>query len=487
MAEPGYRHRDRGLERNDERGERSDDSFPGRASKTNDKRSRDDDPDTDERRARRRYAYGDGDGRRKRRRSESPRRREERERYDGHRRRDDGNTTERRRDREEGRDDSKILDDRDARDHASRSTRRTHHRDDNDNHDRNHKHKHHHHRHHAHHRSPTRVQKPTPTTLPCDARPLSRTADYGTFRPLLARYLDVQKQKDITALDEREVRGRWKSFVGKWNAGELAEGWYHAELFQEAVLEWKELGLDRAMEEAEAERGRGHGRLGSGDGEKRGVDEVLGGEVLGGGIVAGEDVDGAGEGHGGDDEDDDDDYGPILPDQATTSSSGTQHPQTRHGPGIPNLQDLSLQREAHTESTLEARDRLRLDRKADRATQKERLEDLAPRAEPGTRERQLEKKREVNEKMKGFREKSPGGEINDAELLGGGGGGGGDSLEEYKRMKEADQRKKTEREVRREEVQRARAAEREERVREYREKEEGTLAVLKEIARHRFG
>ena len=33
---------------------------------------------------------------------------------------------------------------------------------------------------------------------------------------MFALYLDIQKQIDIEELDEREVKGRWKSFVGKW-------------------------------------------------------------------------------------------------------------------------------------------------------------------------------------------------------------------------------------------------------------------------------
>jgi hypothetical protein len=36
------------------------------------------------------------------------------------------------------------------------------------------------------------------------------------LRPLFALYLDVQKQLDLDELDEREYKGRWKSFVGKW-------------------------------------------------------------------------------------------------------------------------------------------------------------------------------------------------------------------------------------------------------------------------------
>jgi len=40
--------------------------------------------------------------------------------------------------------------------------------------------------------------------------------DFKQFRPLLALYLDIQKGKDIEAMDEVEVRGRWARFVGKW-------------------------------------------------------------------------------------------------------------------------------------------------------------------------------------------------------------------------------------------------------------------------------
>jgi len=33
---------------------------------------------------------------------------------------------------------------------------------------------------------------------------------------MFALYLDIQKQLDIDTLTENEVKGRWKSFVGKW-------------------------------------------------------------------------------------------------------------------------------------------------------------------------------------------------------------------------------------------------------------------------------
>jgi hypothetical protein len=119
----------------------------------------------------------------------------------------------------------------------------------------------------------------------------------------------------------------------------------------------------------------------------------------------------------------------------------------------------------------------------DRKEQKAALDELVPRAEAGTRERQLEKKKEVNEKMKSFREKSPGAaEVPDAELM-----GGGDGIDGYKKQKQEFERKKNERELRKEEILRARMAEREERLQEYRQKEEGTMAMLKALAKQRFG
>jgi hypothetical protein len=130
-----------------------------------------------------------------------------------------------------------------------------------------------------------------------------------------------------------------------------------------------------------------------------------------------------------------------------------------------------------------ARDDIRFARKLDRKAQKDALDELVPRAAAGTRERQLEKKKEVNEKMKSFREKSPGAaEVPDEEMM-----GGGDSIGEFKRVKQEADRKKTEREIRREEIMRARNAERDERLGEYRAKEESTMEMLKALAKQRFG
>jgi len=129
------------------------------------------------------------------------------------------------------------------------------------------------------------------------------------------------------------------------------------------------------------------------------------------------------------------------------------------------------------------RDDVRYARKVDRKQQKEALDELVPRAEAGTRERQLEKKKEVNEKMKSFREKSPGAaDVPDSELM-----GGGDDMDSFKKQKEVMERKKNERELRKEEFLRARQAERDERMQEYRAKEDNTMAMLKALAKQNFG
>jgi hypothetical protein len=126
---------------------------------------------------------------------------------------------------------------------------------------------------------------------------------------------------------------------------------------------------------------------------------------------------------------------------------------------------------------------VRSKRKAERKLQKEALDELVPRAEAGTFERRLEKKATVNATMKSFRERSPGAaDVPETELM-----GGGDGISDFKKQKQEYERKKNEREVRKEEILRARAAEREERLLEYKEKEDKTMAMLKELAKQRFG
>jgi hypothetical protein len=129
---------------------------------------------------------------------------------------------------------------------------------------------------------------------------------------------------------------------------------------------------------------------------------------------------------------------------------------------------------------------LRFERKEDRKRQLSNLDDIAPRAEAGTKERMLEKKKEKADAHRSFaRAKgSPGAEIElrDSDLM-----GGDDGVESFKRQKREMERKLNERELRREEVRRAREKEREERLKESREKEERTMEGLRELARSRFG
>ena len=73
--------------------------------------------------------------------------------------------------------------------------------------------------HHKRHRS--RSPRPAPpAALPYKARQLSKR-HYEEYKPLFQSYLDIQKQLNLDELDEREARGRWKSFVSRWYANTL--------------------------------------------------------------------------------------------------------------------------------------------------------------------------------------------------------------------------------------------------------------------------
>jgi hypothetical protein len=60
-----------------------------------------------------------------------------------------------------------------------------------------------------------RSASPKKVTLPFGAKRLHKH-DFQDSRALFALYLDMQKQMYIEDLDEREIKGRWKSFLGKW-------------------------------------------------------------------------------------------------------------------------------------------------------------------------------------------------------------------------------------------------------------------------------
>jgi hypothetical protein len=128
-------------------------------------------------------------------------------------------------------------------------------------------------------------------------------------------------------------------------------------------------------------------------------------------------------------------------------------------------------------------DDLRYSRKLDRKTQKERLEELVPRSDPNSRERRMEKRADAASEQRSYIESKSGGdaEVAESDLM------GEDGLEGYKKRKAEMQRKKNEREIRKEEILRARAAEREERLAKHRDKEAKTMEMLQALAKERYG
>ncbi|KAI1003205.1 hypothetical protein K3495_g4999 [Podosphaera aphanis] len=294
----------------------------------------------------------------------------------------------------------------------------------------------------AHHKS-KRLAAPTPLDLPFGSRKLTKR-DYDDFKYMFSLYLEIQKSKVLEDLDEIEVRGRWKSFIGKWNRGELSEGWYDPATLQKANDSSSAI---FSKSQATCHVGTRQGLKSSAEHTNENTSES------------------------------DDSIGPTLPEQETRSSG------RRFGPRIPKLQDLQLKRETDAADEINRRDDIKHARQMERKDQKAMLDELVPRAPPGTRERQLEKKKDINEKMKSFREKSPGAaEIPESQLM-----GDGDGIDSFKKTKQEYERKKNERELRKEETLRARIAEREERLQEYRIKEEATMEMLKALAKQRYG
>lgn len=289
-------------------------------------------------------------------------------------------------------------------------------------------------RHADHHHRPSESK---PVRLPFNQRELHRR-HLERYTNLFADYLDLQKGHDIDDLSEDEVKGRWKSFMNKWNRGELAEGWYDPKT--------KERADERAVE------------MGVQPKTRHEVQRVTPGSHPVAKIEAAED-------------DDDDDFGPALP-------------MHRSGPSVPSFQDLQHRQELTEEERSARMADIRNDRKLDRKTQKERLEELAPRADPGSRERQMEKKRETTASNRSFADAKDSGaaEVPESELM-----GGGDGVSEFKAQLKTRERAKNEREIRKEEQLRAREAEREERVAEHRKKEDKTMDMLKALAQQRYG
>ncbi|KAL8648292.1 MAG: hypothetical protein Q9226_006058 [Calogaya cf. arnoldii] len=305
-------------------------------------------------------------------------------------------------------------------------------------------------RHHFRHRSPpptikardVRTKPASPLSLPFQAKML-RKGDLEEYKPMFGLYLDIQKQLVLDEIDEKELKGRWKRFVGRWNRGELAEGWYDPQTLRKAQSATDDpIAPSRPSVPSKAFQ-----------------DDV-------------------------NEDDDDDGYGPALPsksDQREERARGLK----QSGPSIPNIQDLEFQGELDAEQSLHDRGALREARKTDRNTQEERLEEIAPRAAAGTRDRQLERKADLRLANNAFAasKTDPLAEVPESDLMGDEEGG----LGGYKKRKGEEERKRNEREVRRDEILRARRAEREERVQAYKEKEERTMEGLVALAKARFG
>lgn len=294
---------------------------------------------------------------------------------------------------------------------------------------------------HRHKRRRTRSPPAKAVELPYNAKPLSRR-DFNNYRPLFESYLDIQKQIQLDDLDEREVKGRWKSFISRWNRGDLARSWYDPSMLKtahETVQSYHvsspQISTKRASPHHEAQ----------GDAEQESDDE----------------------------------FGPAPPADLVRPAG--------QGPTIPRFDDLAhrdtLRSEDRSREHTEYVETIRQERKADRKSQKERLEELAPRADPGSRERQLEKKRETTSTLQSFRDAKESGdvEIPEADLM------GDDGVDQLKKQKRDMERQKNEREIRREEIARAREAARNEALAARREKESKTMDFLKQIARERFG
>ncbi|EEA27135.1 conserved hypothetical protein [Talaromyces marneffei ATCC 18224] len=284
---------------------------------------------------------------------------------------------------------------------------------------------------------------------------------------MFAMYLDIQKGLVIEDMDAQEVMGRWKSFIKKWNRGELAEGWYDSATFEKAKGSLNDI---RTAHNREMNKSLNQvGQLSDNDDMGNNKGDVP--------MAENDDDNG----------DDEEDYGPRLPSGGVTSRGAL------FGPTIPNIQDLELRREQALADAEVARLDARAQYKQENSSHKTHLrafeDEVAPRAEPGTHERKMEKKREKAAANREFASGRRGGsptmdDAPDSELMG---GGGDDNLSALKRAKEQEARKKNEREMRREEILRARKAEREERLAEYKKKEEETMGWLKALAKQRFG
>lgn len=179
---------------------------------------------------------------------------------------------------------------------------------------------------HRHHVLSKRSKPSAPVPLPFQAPRLSKH-EFEEYRLMFGLYLDIQKHLVLEHLPEEEVKGRWKSFLGKWydylhagfdrlgestsemltfvrNRGDLAEGWYDP-----ATLQKARASAATAPSIAEPEtRLRESPQYGSPTGAEESSEEDI--------------------------------VGPTLPGQ----DASIHRSKKRAGPAIPSLQDLELRR-----------------------------------------------------------------------------------------------------------------------------------------------
>ena len=172
------------------------------------------------------------------------------------------------------------------------------------------------------------------------------------------------------------------------------------------------------------------------------------------------------------------------PEQTRQHADADSDSDVGPSPAPVTFETIAERDEARDADALARRTELQRARQADRKMQKEQLDDLAPRAEAGTKERMLEKKREAGAAAKGYREAKAGAgeiaEVNEKDLMGGGG-------DDMKAQIKQEQVRRNEREQKRAEIWEARKAEREERMKGAKEKEAKTMDMFRRMASERFG
>ena len=150
-------------------------------------------------------------------------------------------------------------------------------------------------------------------------------------------------------------------------------------------------------------------------------------------------------------------------------------PRRVMGPTMPDMADL----ERRTEMKIAAASwQRKIVDKRFKAQKKETENEIAPRAEAGTRERRLEKKADVNTKMQSFRDKSPDAAVSQEDLMG--------KPDEYRTML----LQQKDRAQQRDDLQRAMRSQREKEMDFKREqarlKEERAMDMIREMARQKY-